>query len=207
MKTRITVILALAFTWITFHPSSSRAEEINKSVKREEAARALLEKGLAAGEMPDGMSIRLSACLGDPDVRTKKEEEVDELRESWEFSTKQVHRIKFEYNKDKGINHRTESRPIETKDICKELLDGRFIESHAKKGTGPEVAFAGSGYGHGSRSIELVWKGETILELFETNGPFHQLYRETDARAFGKLYEQLATKARASFKPKPGAAK
>jgi hypothetical protein len=153
------------------------------------------------------MVIRLSSCLGDPDVKIKKEEEVDELRESWEFSTKQVHRIKFEDNKGKGINHQTESRPIETKDICKELLDGKFIETYAKKGTGPEVAFAGSGYGHGSRSIELVWKGVTILELFETNGPFHQLYRETDARAFGKIYEQLATKARASFKPKPGAAK
>lgn len=207
MKTRITVILALAFTGLTFLTLSARAEEANKSVKRVDAARSLLEQGRDAGELPDGMSIRLSACLGEPEVTTKNEEVVDERRESWEFSSKQVHLIQFEYNEDKSINHRVESKPIDTKDLCKELLEGKFIETHARKGTGPEVAFAGSGYGRGSRSIELVWKGVTILELFETNGPFNQLYRETDARAFGRLYEQLATKARAAFKEKGGAGK
>jgi hypothetical protein len=57
----------------------------------------------------------------------------------------------------------------------------------------------GSGYDAGTRSIEVVWKGETVLTLIETNGPTLRLYRESDARAFGALYEKLATQARTVF--------
>jgi hypothetical protein len=204
MKTRITAILALAITWLTFHPLSVRADEKSK---RKEAARVLLEKGRDAGELPDGMSIRLSACLGESDANTTKEGDIDEQLESWEFSSNQVHRVRYEYKNEKISCVRTESHPMVTKDLCKELLEGKMIETHAQKGTGSKVAFAGSRYRRGSRSIELVWKGETILELFETNGPFLQLYRETDAVAFGTLYELLATKARAAFAQKSDATK
>ena len=47
-----------------------------------------------------------------------------------------------------------------------------------------------------------MWNGETILDLHETNGAALDLYRESDARAFGALYERLASQARVVFKSK-----
>ena len=64
------------------------------------------------------------------------------------------------------------------------------------------MGLIGSAYGRGGRSIEVVWNGEVILHLNETNGPGLVFYRETDARAFGALYERLASRARVSFRTK-----
>ena len=89
----------------------------------------------------------------------------------------------------------------------RELLEGKAIEIQARKGKGPEVGFVGTRYHRGSRSIEVVWNGETILDLHETNGPALHLYRESDARAFGALYERLASQARVLFKSKAAEAK
>ena len=204
IKTALRTILALAITLATIHRCPAQEDGKRQTTVD---VRALLEKGSASGSLPDGMTIRISACLGEPDSKPAKDDVIDELQESWEFSSNQVHRVKFEYKKDKSIYHRAESRPFDTKDLCKDLLEGKVIEIHAGKGEGPEVAFAGSGYGRGSRFITLVWQGETILELYETNGAGLKLYRETDARAFGKLYERLASQARASFKAKAADAK
>ncbi len=81
------------------------------------------------------------------------------------------------------------------------------MEIHARKGTGPEMGFVGSRYRRGSRFITVEWNGRTILDLHESNGPALDLYRETDARAFGALYERLASQARGLFNPKAGEAK
>ena len=48
----------------------------------------------------------------------------------------------------------------------------------------------------------MVWNGATILDLRETNGADLDLYRESDARAFGALYVRLASQARVLFDPK-----
>jgi hypothetical protein len=180
-----------------------------KDLKKAEPmdARALLEKGRASGSLPEGMVIRIGACLGEYDGKFSEDGVPNELRETWEFTTNQVHRVVFEYKKDKSIYHRVESRAFDSKDLCKELLEGKAIEIQARKGEGPEVGFVGSRYHRGSRDIEVVWKGETILNLLETNGAFLELYRESDARAFGALYERLASQARAAFKPKAREAK
>ena len=204
MKTALTTILALAVTLATIHRCPAQEDGKKQTAV---AVRALLEKGRASGSLPDGLTVRISACLGAPDARPAKDDVIDELKESWEFSSDQVHRVEFESKKGKSIEHRAESHPFDSKELCKDLLEGKVIKIQARKGEGPEVAFAGSGYGRGSRSIELVWQGEPILELYETNGPAHHLYRETDARAFGKLYERLASQARASFKAKAPDAK
>lgn len=100
-----------------------------------------------------------------------------------------------------GTRKRVDSRPFDSKNICTELLEGQAIEIHAAKGEGPEVAFASCSYGRGHRSLQVEFNGETILELLEVDGPFLKLYRETDARAFGALYEKLASQARVAFKP------
>lgn len=175
--------------------------------KRDPFARSLLEEGLASGSLPEGMVIRIGACLGESDVKASGDRVPEELRETWEFTSKQVHRVVPAYKKDKSTHERVESRAFDSKGICKDLLEGKAIEIQARKGKGPEVGFVGTCYHRGSRDIEVVWNGETILNLLETNGPFLHLYRESDARAFGALYERLASQARVLFKPKPAEAK
>ena len=122
-------------------------------------------------------------------------------------SSNQVHRIERKYKDGKCIYRRIESRPLDSKGICNDLLEGKAVEIQARKGKGPRVALAGSSYKRGSRSIEVEWNGETILDLHETNGSVLDVYRESDARAFGALYERLASQARALFKPKTDEAK
>ena len=129
------------------------------------------------------------------------------MKETWEFTSGQVRRVRLEGEDDKSTDHLVESRPFDSKGICKDLLEGKAIEIQAGKGEGPKVGFIGSPYHAGGRSIEGVWKGETILNLSETNGPFLKLYPETDARAFGALYEKLASQACFLFKSKPVEAK
>jgi hypothetical protein len=170
-------------------------------------ARTLLEKGRASGSLPKGMVIRIGACLGELDVKASGDRLPEELQEEWEFTSNQVHRVECEYKEHKCIYHRTESRPFDSKDLCRDLIEGKAIEIQARKGKGPESVLAGTPYERGSRSIEVVWNEETILDLHETNGPTFHAYRESDARAFGALYERLATQARALFKSKAGKAK
>ena len=167
--------------------------------------RALLEEGQVSGSLPEGMAIRVSACLGERKEQDSRDGVPEELRETWEFTSNQIRRIVFDNVEDDEGNStpkRVDSRPFDSKDICKQLLKGQAIEIQASKGEGPEVAFVGTSYGRGTRSIEVKWNGETILDLTETNGPFLKLYRETDARAFGALHEQLANQARVLFKSK-----
>ena len=65
-------------------------------------ARTLLEKGQASGSLPEGMVIRISACLGESDVKASGDRVPDELRETWEFTSNQVHRVVLEYKKGKS---------------------------------------------------------------------------------------------------------
>ena len=161
--------------------------------------RALLEKGQASEMLPQGMVVRLSACLGILDQDSAGKGIPDHLLETWEFTSNQVRRVVMEKDKEDKAVERFESRPFDSKEICKDLLKGQVLEIHAGKGTGPDVAFAGSPYRRGSRSIEVLMNGKVILQLHETNGPFLKLYAETDARAFGALYDRLARQARQKF--------
>jgi hypothetical protein len=169
--------------------------------------RSLLGKGQASGSLPEGMVIRVSACLGEPETKGSGDRLPVEVRETWEFTSGQVRRVRPEDTDDKRSERRAESHPFDSKDLWKDLLEGKAIEIQAAKGDGPEVGFIGSQYQRGGRSIEVVWKGETILNLSETNGPFLKLYRESDARAFGALYDRLATQARNLFTTKAAEAR
>ncbi|MEQ1883364.1 MAG: hypothetical protein ABL878_20620 [Burkholderiales bacterium] len=87
--------------------------------------RVLFEKGLASDALPEGMVIRLGACLGGPAEKGSGNRVPNELRENWEFTANQVRRIvPGEEDKDS----RAESRSIDSKDLCKVLLDGKAIE-------------------------------------------------------------------------------
>ncbi len=161
--------------------------------------RTILEQGRSSGKLPEGMVIRVAACLGEP-----KSEAADGfpplLVEEWEFATDHVYRIDRSVEPQRTADRQVESRPYDSKEICKVLLDGKAIDIQARRGTGPEVLLVGSAYERGSRSIDMVWNGATILDLHETNGPILVRYPESDARAFAALYDKLANQARALFK-------
>ena len=205
MKRNITLCaVSLLAGWFAVSYSVRAGQDSSTDGEKHEAldVRALLEKGQASGSLPEAMVIRIAACLGEPAVKASGDRILDGLLEKWEFTSKQVRRVAPGSEEDKPTGDRVESRPFDSKGLCKDLLDGKAIEIQAHKGKGPEVAMAGSPYRRGSRSIEVVWNGETILDLHETNGPFLHLYRESDARAFGELYERLANQARGAFKAK-----
>jgi hypothetical protein len=169
--------------------------------------RTLLEKGQASGALPKGMVVRIGACLGATEAKASGDRVPEELHETWEFTSNQVHRVMNESEEGKLSYPRCESRPLDSKGICKDLLEGHAIEIQARKGQGPEVAFVGTSYHLGSRFIEVVWNGETILDLHESRAAGLLLYRETDARAFAALYERLASRARDLFNAKAGEGK
>lgn len=185
-------------------PVGAQQDDSRNGKKREAIdVRALLEKGRASGSLPEGMVIRVSACLGAPDKKVSEERLPAEIKETWEFTSRQVRCVRLEDTNDRSSDHPIESRSFDSSGICNDLLEGKAIEIQAGKGKGPEVGFIASHYHAGGRSIEVLWKGEAILNLYETNGPFLKLYRESDARAFGALYERLASQARILFKSKP----
>ena len=210
-KPALSAMLLLAGLLAVFCPVRADQEPAKDRKKLEPTeVRALLEKWQASNSLPEGMVIRVGCCLGERKKETSQEGVSEELRETWEFTSDQVRRLGYEDVEDDEGNstqERVDSRPFDSKDICQQLLEGKAIEIQAEKGEGPEVAFAGSSYGRGSRSIQVELNGETILDLYETNGPFLKLYRETDAREFGALHGQLASQTRVLFKPKDAEAK
>ncbi len=187
-------------------PTKPVQDASNRGEKAESMdARGLLEKGRKSGVLPEGMVVRIGACLGERLGRDPDDKTPDGMVERWEFTSRQVHRVAPEERRNP--RSRDDSRPFDSKGICQDLLEGKAIEIHARKGEGPEIGFVGTHYGRGSRSIEVEWNGKTILSLHETNGPMLYLYRESDARAFGALYERLASQARDSFKSQKAEAK
>lgn len=205
MKFKLTLCLMLVLCGLGAGVGSVRADEVpatrGKKLSPAEV-RNLLEKGQASGALPDGMVIRVSACLGELKEEVSKDGNSDLLKETWEFNRDQVRRIVLEDSDDGDQRERVDAVSFDSKNLCRELLDGRAIEIHAEQGTGEEIGFVGSSYARGSRSIEINFQGETVLALMEVDGPYLKLYRESDAREFGKLYEQLAVQARSRFKSK-----
>ncbi len=180
-------------------PAGSDQRLSTDKKERESIAAQTLNEGRATGSLPAGVVIRISACLGASDAKASGGRVPDEMREMWEFTSRQVHRIEVVDKNATSTYERAESRPFATKNICKELLEGKAIELEARKGKGPEVGFVGTNYHLGSRLIEVLLNGKTILELHESNTAVLDLYRESDARAFGALYERLASQARGLF--------
>ena len=122
--------------------------------------------------------------------------------ETWEFTSDQVRRVRNKGGADDVLIcslRPFDAVPFDSKGLCKQLLEGKAIEIQDDSGEGPLTGFIGSPYGHGTRAIQLELKGEMILNLLETNGATLDLYRESNAKAFGALYEQLASQARAQF--------
>jgi hypothetical protein len=88
----------------------------------------LLEKGLACGSLPEGMVIRQSACLGILDEKGVTDRLPASMSERWEFTSGQVCRIESKNEDDKEIEQ-LESRPFDSKGLCKDLLEDKSIET------------------------------------------------------------------------------
>ena len=223
MKLQFTLCAVALLAGLLVVPGQVRAEQnAFKNGKKHKSidVRALLEEGKASGALPAGVSVRIHANLATSmpaDVKLRSAAEargVDfskKLEELWEFTADHVHRVvmdeppnkigeKFEY-----VYRRVESRPFDSKGLCKELLDGKALEIQAAKGKGMPLQFVGTHYNVGGRSIKVLCNGETVLYIGEhcTSAG----YAESDARAFAALYERLAGQARLLFKSKADEAK
>ena len=183
--------------------ASSSAAEPKQLTPAE--VRTLLENGRAAGALPAGLMIRVSAHLygvSEESAKARGTTVAEDLKEAWEFTPGQLHRAVWEYDEQKkeGVYHRAESRTFDTQRLCQDLLAGKALEIERNAGTGNPVNFYGTPYCMGGRSVEVMLNGTTILNLYEAC--VMAGYRESNARAFAALYEKLANQARAQFKTK-----
>ncbi len=198
----------------TYADDTSPVKSDNVSPKE---VRKLLEQWRDAGSLPEGVVVRVSACLGELRDNQNREKLPESLLETWEFSAQRVHRITRDSSDDDSNDGGSEAgnsdkrqadlRPFDTKALCQAFLDTKGYEIPSQKGVGPRTLLIGSPYDRGSRVITIQKDGHSILDLHETNGPAFVAYAESDARTFGTLYERLAGQARAAFTSSNGKSK
>ena len=178
---------------------------------REKFVRAILEEGKTAKRLHSAVFIRVQAQLGrstPADAKLRADAEArgidfkKKLDETWEFTTNQVHRVISEQSKKNGETlayRRVESRPFDTSNLCKELLDGKLL-AIGEDEEGECRQFVGTEYNIGHRAIDVFVNGKSVLWTGESclEAGFH----EKDAVAFATLYETLAKQARAAFEVK-----
>lgn len=155
--------------------------------------RTMLQKSRDAKVFPKDVVIRLEANAWMPSNPSNG------LKESWEFSSNQVHRIVRDESKRHLSFRRVQSLPVDTKTLCRELLDAHVFEIEAAEGSGTPLLFAGTSFegGVGDRSIEILVDGQLMFLICEScvGGAMP----ETNARAFSAVYQKLASRARGAF--------
>lgn len=200
----IFAVVVLQFSAIAEEPESNESRQAHRK-----EVRTLLEAGQKSAHLPEGVIVRVRAHL----YHVKKEKleaakargEIleESLKEIWEFTSTKVHRLVYEADKNgKHTFRRVESRPFDSRRLCQELLEGKFLEIGTGKGTGEPTQYEGSDYYLGGRSVEIIKESvaDPLLYVGEhCTGPG---YPESDAKAFGELYENLARQARTVFKDK-----
>jgi hypothetical protein len=173
------------------------------AVLKKSDARILLEAGRATGSLPKGVVVHLSANMTRLPSQTRKHGAGVEktFKERWEFTPNRIDRIVEIPGRNGGnaTRERAESLPLDTSNICKELLDGRIL-TIGEDDTGKRENFIGTDYDIGHRSIEITLNGKSMLYVGESCVVAG--YAENDARAFAALYEKLASHARDAFEAK-----
>jgi hypothetical protein len=172
--------------------------------------RAVLKAGQTAKSLPAGVVLRVEADLfmstpADKKVRAEAEARgVDfskKLKEIWEFTSNHVHQVVVEVSKGNRVYRRIKSVPFDTKNLCRNLLDGKIYLIAEEDGEGKALQFVGTDFDFGGRSIDILVQGASALWVGEHCA--YAGYPEKEARAFAALYEKLATQARAAFQEKP----
>lgn len=99
MKLRFALSAMVLLAGLLVVPVPIRADQDPAKVEKKARAvdaRTLLEKGRASGSWPEGMVIRVSACLGSPDERASEGRVPAMMKETWEFISGQVRRVRLE---------------------------------------------------------------------------------------------------------------
>lgn len=153
--------------------------------------RDTLLEGAKDGTWPKDMVVRLGADAFHPHKDWR-------LVEDWEFTEGEVHRIVLQRSgENKTARRREQSLPFDTSSICKLLVNGRAFEIQANDSIEEGLLLADHEGALGGRSIEAMLGDEYVLELYEhCTGAVHGV---THAHAFARLYERLASQARAAF--------
>ncbi len=113
MKPIFQLLTASFLTGVLFIARPIRADQDASKDRKADAptnAKAHLEKGKAAGSFPEGMIVRVDACLGEAVDKAEGDREPNELREHWEFTSDRVHRVVLDSKEGKTVYNRIESR-------------------------------------------------------------------------------------------------
>lgn len=203
--------LTVAFSMMGI-AAEKRAVEPANAVSDEYAdLLALLRKGRSSDALPAGVVLRLEAQLSKsvpadearpPEAGPQGRNAGKSLRETWEFTGDQVHRVAIENPNDqnargKRIYRRIESKPYEPKGICKELLDADIFVLADRQGSGL-VHFAGTGCDVGHRQISILVNDNEEFSVGESCAVAG--FSQDDAEAFAALYNKLAARGRNAFK-------
>ncbi|MEM7397187.1 MAG: hypothetical protein AAF492_33110 [Verrucomicrobiota bacterium] len=151
----------------------------------------ILEDGMAARCLPEGLVIRLEADLSGGGKK---------LKEIWEISADGLSRLERKDAKGKRIHRRVESVPFESKSICNALVDAQILQLAARMGEGGE-SLTGTGFKYGAYCIEFFLHGKSVFWVGESC--FGPGFTEDDSRAFAALYNELAAMPRKQFRKKP----
>ena len=211
MNTKIALLTVAVLGSIFSLSSSVFSEEpvINERQARRENVRKLLEQGQKDGSLPEGVVIRVNAHFYSAD-----QDKIDEAKargvvlentlvETWEFTSKEVHRLVYEEDQQgKWDFRKVDSLPFDSKLLCKELLDGQFLEIGTGKGKGEPTQYVGTHFHTGGRSVAFYQAGEKESSVSIGEHCTHAGYPESDARLLGELYEKLAKQAREKFAKK-----
>ncbi len=167
--------------------------------------RTILNTGKRANALPPSVVVRVEADLSHRTsaLAEKYADSPKKFKETWEFTSKHVHRVAVDPPKVPGgglVYRRVESRPFDSKNLCQELLEGKVQAIEAADGTGESVQFVGTNYDAGHRAIEIFVSNQSRLLVCESC--FFAGFPKTDARAFAAIYEKLAIQARAAFEKK-----
>lgn len=205
------IALTLALSMMGTAAEQRTVDPANAASDEYADLRALLRKGRSSDALPAGVVLRLDADLSKsvpvdetlaPDARTQGRDAVKSLRETWEFSGDQVHRVVIESPKDetargKRVYRRIGSKPCEPKGICKDLLDADIFALADRQGEG-SVHFSGTGCDIGHRQITILVNGNEEFSVGESCAVAG--FSQVDAEAFAVLYNKLAARGRTAFK-------
>ena len=161
---------------------------------------AQLHKAAADNAWPRGMVVRLEAAMSGSKQRDGDWEQ--ELREIWEFSGEQVHRVTIVHPPgDSGsrLYRRVQSLPMDCRKFIRPLRDAELDRLADGEGEGDLLLFAGTDFAVGHRSLVVLIDGQPVVELIECCA-FASM-AESDALKFADLYEKLAVPARDAFLP------
>lgn len=207
LKTHQNAVIVLAALIVLSKIIMAEEPPANHKANNRETVRKLLDEGQKNGALPRGFFVRVHAHQyhakeeAQAAAKARGELLVEPFKEVWEFTSTDVYRVVYESDSKKQSKYRRlGSVSFDSTSLCQELLDGKLLEIGTGKGTGEPTQYVGSDYELGGRSIEIYRNDETepLLEIYEhCTGPG---YPESDARAFGELYEKLARKGRQAFK-------